>query len=163
MVYEKEHKYTDRDIFKPFRDLKEIIWNYWIKHRSLKVDIVGNWDMELKKDVYTRTETWTDEPRTQIHEAGYRVIEGLHDSLIWWGVPIYARLYNFHTIEITDPAASKDTPSFLHDRMTTNLTTKFARSMARATTLAGMDIQKLVLMGAIAVAGVLGMHYFGVF
>jgi hypothetical protein len=162
-MYSKEHRYTDRDIFKPFRDLKEVIWHYWIKHRSLKVDIVGRWNPILKKEEYHRVETWTDEPSEKIHEIGYKQIIGLHDSLIWWGVPIYARLYNLRTIEIIDPEFSKDTPSFLYDRMKTNLSTRFARSLARATTLAGMDIQKIMLMGGIAIAAFIGMKYFGVF
>lgn len=163
MVYRKEHKYTDRDLFKPFRDMWEVFWQYWIYHRSLKVDIVGKWNPVLNKEEYHRTEIWTDEPSEKIHQNGYKVIEGLHDSLIWWGVPIYARLYNLRTVEITDPNASRDTPTTLHDRMSTNLTTRFAKSMARATAIAGMDLQKLILMGAIGVGAILGMHFFGVF
>lgn len=162
-MYSKEHKYTDRDLFKPFRDIIEVFWHYWIKHRSLKVDIVGRWNPVLRKEEYHRTETWTDEPGENIHQIGYKQIIGLHDSLIWWGVPIYARLYNLRTLEITDPDATKDNPSFLHDRMTTSLSTRFAKSLARATALAGMDMQKLLLMGGIAAAAVFGMHYLGVF
>ena len=88
---------------------------------------------------------------------------GLHDSLIWWGVPVYARLYNLRTIEIIDPNASQDTPSFLYDRMKSNLATKWARGLARISAIAGMDVQKLVLMGGIAVAAIIGMKYMGVF
>ena len=162
-MYSKEHKYTDRDIFKPFRDMAEVFWHYWIRHRSLKVDIVGRWNPILKKEEYHRIENWVDEPSEKIHENGYRQIVGLHDSLIWWGVPVYARLYNLRTIEIIDPNASQDTPSFLYDRMKSNLATKWARGLARVAAIAGMDIQKLVLMGGIAVAAIIGMKYMGMF
>ena len=162
-MYSKEHKYTDRDIFKPLRDMAEVFWHYWIRRRSLKVDIVGRWNPILKKEEYHRTENWVDEPSEKIHENGYRQIVGLHDSLIWWGVPVYARLHNLRTIEIIDPNASQDTPSFLYDRMKSNLSTKWARGLARISAIAGMDIQKLLLMGGIAVAAIIGMKYMGVF
>lgn len=160
---QKIHKYTDRDIFKPFRDMIEVFWHYWIKHRSLKVDITGK-DYFLKSNQwFDRKEYWTDEKSEDLHALGYKPIEGLKNNLIWWGVPIYGRLQGFKTLELTDPNASKDTPMTLDDRMHSNLTTKFAKSLARATTLAGMDLQKMLLMGAIAIGAVIGMHYFGVF
>lgn len=162
-MYSKEHNYTKRGLGKFFNDIGEIFYQSWIKHRSLIVDIVGRWNPILGREEYHRTEKWTDEPSEKLHEHGYKVIDGLHDSLIWWGVPIYAKLFNLRTIEIIDPDASKDTPSTLHDRASTNLATKFAKSLARATALAGMDIQKLVLMGGIAIAAFVGMKYFGVF
>lgn len=159
---QREHNYTQRGILKAFKDLFECVWFGWIKGLRLKVDITAK-DYMLKGQWYERKEYWTDEKSEDLHAMGYRPIEGLKNSLIWMGVPVYAIICNFRTLEITDPNASKDTPMTLDDRMHSNLTTKFAKSLARATTLAGMDIQKIVLMGAIAIGAVLGMKYFGVF
>lgn len=158
-----EHNYTKRGIIKAFKDLYECVWYGWIRGLRLKVDLKGKEHLISGRQGYERTEYWTDEKPEDLHAKGYRSVEGLKNSLIWYGVPVYGKLQGFRTIEITDPAASKDTPMTLDDRMHSNLTTKFAKSLARATTLAGMDIQKMVLMGAIAVGAVLGMHYFGVF
>lgn len=158
-----EHNYTQRGIIKAFKDLFECIRYGWIKRMRFKVDITGRNYLLKSNQWYDRKEYWTDEKSEDLHATGYKPIEGLKNSLIWWGIPIYGRLQGFKTLEITDPNASKDTPMTLDDRMHSNLTTKFAKSLARATTLAGMDIQKMVLMGAIAVGAVLGMHYFGVF
>ena len=159
-----EHNYTERGIVKAFKDLYECIKHFWVKKRCLVVDFTGDEIPEMPgKQGYERKEYWTDEKSEDLHAKGYRSIEGLKNSLVWWGVPIYARLYNIRTLEITEPDASKDTPMTLDDRMHSNLTTKFAKSLARATALAGMDIQKLVLMGGIAIAAFVGMKYFGVF
>lgn len=160
---EIEHNYTKRGIFKAFKDLFECIWYGWIKGMRFKVDITGR-DYLLKSNQwYDRKEYWTSEKSEDLHATGYKSIDGLKNSLIWWGIPIYGRLQGFKTLEITDPNASKDTPMTLDDRMHSNLTTKFAKSLARATTLAGMDLQKMLLMGAIAIGAIIGMHYFGVF
>ena len=47
--------------------------------------------------------------------------------------------------------------------MQNNLLNKFAKALARAAALAGMDLQKIILMGAIGIAAVVGMKMFGVF
>ena len=57
----------------------------------------------------------------------------------------------------------KDNPMFLNDRMQSNLLNKFAKSLARAAVIGGMDIQKLILMAGIAVAAIFGMKVLGVF
>ena len=160
---EIEHNYTQRGIIKAFKDLFECIWYGWIKGMRFKVDITGRNYMLKSNQWYDRKEYWTSEKSEDLHATGYKSIEGLKNSLIWWGIPIYGRLQGFKTLEITDPQASKDTPMTLDDRMHSNLTTKFAKSLARATTLAGMDLQKMLLMGAIAIGAIVGMHYFGVF
>ena len=160
---EIEHNYTQRGIIKAFKDLFECIWYGWIKGMRFKVDITGRNYMLKSNQWYDRKEYWTSEKSEDLHATGYKSIEGLKNSLIWWGIPIYGRLQGFKTLEITDPNASKDTPMTLDDRMHSNLTTKFAKSLARATTLAGMDLQKMLLMGAIAIGAIVGMHYFGVF
>ena len=47
--------------------------------------------------------------------------------------------------------------------MSNNLLNKFAKSLARAAALAGMDIQKLLLMAGLGIAAVIGMKLLGVF
>ena len=159
-----EHNYTERGIVKAFKDLYECIKHFWIKKRCLKVDFIGTVHPSVRNEQgYDRKEYWTDQKPEDLHAMGYRSIEGLKNSLVWWGVPIYAKIYNIRTIEITDPEFSKDTPMTLDDRMHSNLTTKFAKSLARATALAGMDMQKLILMAGIGIAAFVGMKYFGVF
>lgn len=161
----KEHKYTGQGLGKFFSDLKECIVHSWIHKRILMVDILAYWDMLQQKEYYERQEYWTDTKIEELHEQGYRKCETMpgHDNLAWVGVPIMCRLYGFKTIEITDPNASQDDPMFLNDRMESNLLNKFAKSLARAAALAGMDLQKIILMAGIGIAAVVGMKVMGVF
>ena len=158
-----DHDYHGSGIGKFFSDLKENIIHSMIHKRILVVDIVGEHSNVQNKDYYKRQEYWTDIPAEILHENGYRICEGLHDNIAWIGVPVMCKIYNFKLIEIQDPNFSKDTPSTLNDRMQNNLLNKFARSLARAATLGGMDIQKMILMGAIGIAAIIGMKVFGVF
>lgn len=158
-----EHEYRGSGMGKFFSDLKENIIHSMIHKRILVVDIVGEHSNVQNKDYYDRKEYWTDLPATILHENGYRICEGLHDNLAWIGVPVMMKIYNFKLIEITDPNFSKDTPSTLNDRMNNNLLNKFAKSLARAAALGGMDLQKMILLGAIGIGAIVGMKMFGVF
>ena len=158
-----EHDYHGSGIGKFFSDLVENIKHSMIKKRILVVDLIGEHSNVQNKDYYDRKEYWTDLPAEILHENGYRICEGLHDNLAWIGVPVMMKIHNFKMIEIMDPNFSKDTPSTLNDRMNNNLLNKFAKSLARAAALGGMDLQKLILMGAIGIAAIIGMKMFGVF
>lgn len=160
-----EYKYTDRRFGKTFSDMIQVIKHSWVKHHTLIIDLTADYDEVQNKEYYIREENWTDEKLTSLHEQGYRKSEDTpdHDNLAWIGVPVMIRLHGFKTIEITDPEASKDDPMFLNDRIQSNLLRSFAKSLARAAALAGMDLQKLILMGAIGIAAVVGMKMFGVF
>lgn len=156
-----EYKYTDRRFGKTFSDLFQVIKHSWLKHRVIIIDMTAEFDQVQQKEYYIREEFWTDEKLTTLHEQGYRRSDGTpdHDNLAWMGVPIMIRIHGFKTFDADD----KDSPSFLNDRMQNNLLNKFAKALARAAALAGMDLQKLILMGAIGIAAVVGMKMFGVF
>ena len=158
-----DHNYYEKGLAKFFKDGAECFWHSWIKRRILVVDIIAEHSNVQNKDYYRRVEYWTDTPAAVLHENGYRICEGLHDNLAWIGVPIMMKLYNFKTIIVDDPKFSKDTPSTLNDRMNSNLLNKFAKSLARAAALNGMDLQKLMLMGIVGVGAIIGMKMLGVF
>ena len=146
-----------------FKDLWQNIKHRMINHRVLVVDIIAKHSNSQNKDYYERKEYWSDTPLSVLHENGYRICEGLHDNLAWIGVPIMMKFYGFKTSTVDDPNFSKDTPSTLNDRMNSNLLNKFAKSLARAAALNGMDLQKLLLMGIVGVGAVIGMKMLGVF
>lgn len=156
------YDYTKKRVFgKTFADLIETIWNFWIKKRVMVCDMDGEYDLIQHKEYYNRHSYWTDEKVSLLHERGYRICKNCpdHDNLAWLGVPVLMKVSGFKMIETDE----KDGPTFLHDRMKNNLLNKFARSMARASIMNGMDMQKLLLMGGIAVAAVVGMKFMGVF
>ena len=155
-----EHDYLKGSFFK---DLIENVKHHMIHKRILMVDIIGKHSNVQNKDYYERKEYWVDTPAEILHENGYRICEGLHDNLAWIGVPVMMKLHGFKEIVVEDPNFSQDTPSTLNDRMNNNLLNKFAKSLARAAAIAGMDLQKMILIGAVGVAAIVGMKMFGVF
>lgn len=155
-----DYDYLHRSFFK---DLYLNIRHRMINKRVLVVDIIAKHSNSQNKDYYERKEYWSDTPLSVLHENGYRICEGLHDNIAWIGVPVMMKLHGFKMIEVDDPAFSKDTPSTLNDRMNNNLLNKFAKSLARASAIAGMDIQKMILIAAVGIGAIVGMKIFGVF
>ena len=158
MIY--GHDYINSGFFK---DLAENIYHRMIHKRVLVVDIIGEHSNNQNKDYYDRREYWTDTPLRILHENGYRICDGIHDNLAWIGVPVMMKIYGFKELAVDDPAFSKDSPSFLNDRMNNNLLNKFAKSLARAAAIAGMDLQKMILIAGVGIAAIVGMKIFGVF
>ena len=146
-----------------FKDLLQNIKHRMIHKRVLMVDIIARHSNTQNKDYYERKEYWVDTPLRVLHENGYRICDGIHDSIAWIGVPVMMKIYGFKMIEVDDPNFSQDTPSTLNDRMQNNLLNKFAKSLARAATIAGMDIQKMILIAAVGIGAIVGMKMFGVF
>ena len=155
-----DYDYLHRSFFK---DLYLNIKHRVINKRVLVVDIIAKHSNSQNKDYYERKEYWVDTPKEILHENGYRICDGIHDSLAWWGVPVMMKIHNFKLVEVTDPNFSQDTPSTLNDRMNNNLLNKFAKSLARAAAIAGMDIQKMILIAGVGIAAIVGMKMFGVF
>ena len=155
-----EYDYLHRNFFK---DFYLNVRHRMINKRVLVVDIIAKHSNSQNKDYYERKEYWTDTPLAVLHENGYRICEGLHDNIAWIGVPVMMKLHGFKMIEVDDPNFSKDTPSTLNDRMNNNLLNKFAKSLARAAAIAGMDIQKMILIAGVGIAAIVGMKIFGVF
>lgn len=158
---EWKYDYTNRAFGKTFIDLGQTVWHFWIKKRIMVCDIHADYDVLQHKEYYVRHSYWTDEKASMLHERGYRVCKNCpdHDNLAWMGVPVLIKLHGFKTIETDE----KDNPSFLNDRMNNNLLSKFAKSLARAAMVGGMDLQKLLFMGIIGVGAIIGMKVLGVF
>lgn len=157
-----KYDYTgSRKFGKMISDGIQTFYHFWIKHHVIVCDIIADYDDVQHKEYFIREDYWTDEKLANLHEQGYRSCENLpdHDNLAWFGVPVMVKFHEFKIIEID----SKDDPRFLNDRIQNNLLNKFARSLARAAALAGMDIQKLVLMAGLGIAAIIGMKIFGVF
>ena len=156
-----KYDYTNRAFGKTFIDGAICFKNYWIKKRVMVCDIYADYDLIQDKEYYKREDNWTDEKLASLHEQGYKKCENLpdHDNIGWIGVPVMVKFHGFKTIE----TESKDSPMFLNDRMQSNLLNKFAKSLARAALVAGMDLQKIILMGVIGIAALIGMKMFGVF
>lgn len=156
------YDYTKKRVLgKTIADLFETIWHFWLHRRVMVCDMDGDYDLLQHKEYYVRHSYWTDEKASMLHERGYRNCKNHpdHDNIAWMGVPVMIKLRGFKMVETDE----KDGPTFLHDRMRNNLLNKFARSMARASIVSGMDMQKLIMMGIVGVGAIIGMKVLGVF
>ena len=156
---EIEHKYT-RETF--FNSLSEVIRYGWIKKRKLIVDITLRPDVIPGTPQYIRVEKWTDAHDDEICSRGYKLAKGLHDSILWSGVKIYARIHNAKEfpISIVFPE-KKDTAFTLNDAMLSDTDARFKKSLAKAALTQAADWQRIILLGGLGVAAVILTKYFG--
>lgn len=154
------HRYT-RESF--FGTLFEIIHQRWIKGRTLIVDFVLKPGALPGPAKYDRYEYWTDTPSEEICAMGYKEAEGLHDSIIWSGVKVYATIKNGVEFDIGQYyPEKKDTAYTLNDAMQSNTDKEFKKSMARAQLTATADWQKLGLMALLGVGVIIATKFFGI-
>lgn len=153
------HKYT-KEFFltTPF----EILYRKWIRGMRLLVDITLKPSYLGGKPKYNQTEKWTDMDPDEIHAIGYREAVGLHDSIVWWGVPIYVRIHNDYEFPIAEIyPEKKDTAYTINDAMLSNTERDFKRGLMRAQLTATADWQKLFLIGIIGAGIILGTKMMG--
>jgi len=167
---EVSHEYERQSLF---YDLKMCFRHHWLKSRCLRVDI------EIKsicpnilradepQDVMVRREHWTERPAWELAQMGYKKCSGLHDSIAWWGVPVYAKIRGGEVYDIRATAPdgsllhSQDTSATLNDAMLSTSTPDFIRGMGR-TALPAMDIQKIIFIVIIGIGALLGVKMLGI-
>jgi hypothetical protein len=118
---------------------------------------------------YLRVDKWTDESPAVLRANGYKRAVGLYDSLVWWGVPVYIRIDGGKTFDVRHAVDelgrlkySQDTAGTLHDSMQSTATQDFIKGMGKVA-MSSMDLQKLAMIGIIAVGAVFGLFMLGVF
>lgn len=153
------HLYTRESIFTlPFI----IFYHKWIKGRKLLIDIIGKPKELPGRPLYYRKEKWTDELPEEIHSQGYRTVHGLHDSILWWFVPMYIRFHNFEEFDIkTAYPDKKDTAITLNDAMLSDADERFKKGLLKTAVGSVADWQKIILMGALAVGVVVISKFLG--
>lgn len=156
---EKEHCYTRETLFST---IKEVVWNGWIKHHKLLVDLTLRPDVIPGTPLYLRREKWTDRFTDEICADGYKKAKGLHDSILWSGVNIFVRIHNAVEFPIAQVfPEKKDTAFTLNDAMLSDTDARFKKSLAKAALTQAADWQRIILFGGLGVAAVILTKYFG--
>lgn len=124
--------------------------------------------IELRKyAALDRTDTWTTMSPEALHQAGFKKVTGLYDSLIWWKVPVYLQIHGakkFNIKERNEAGAliySQDSAATLHDFMQSKATQNFIKGMGR-TAVSSMDMQKIGMIAIIGAGAIFGMYMLGV-
>jgi hypothetical protein len=152
-----------------FKDLRERFLEHF--GETIRVDIRQDYRTvgDETGAFYDRHDYWTAMTSDELHQEGYLKAIRMpgYDSIQWWGQKVYVRLQNYTQFDIHQKddfgrfIYSQDTPSTLHDEMTSNATQQFIKAMFK-TTLPTMDIQKIIMMALLAVGAVFGLMMLGV-
>lgn len=114
-----------------------------------------------------RTNTWTDRMPADLEQEGYRRCEGLYDSIIWWGVPVFLRFHGLTEFDSRQKNGDgeyiipQDTPATLHDFLKSNADREFLKGMAK-TSMPDMDLHKLIMIMILVAGAVAGLFLLGV-
>lgn len=166
-IYFERYDYTEDDVLTV---LQNVFVNRWIYGRKLVITMryaTKTYGNHTRREMI-RSEYWTDKKKKDIHLDGYRVVRGMHDSLLWLGVGVYMRVKNAQYFDVPDTKTNgkfdypQDTGETLHDYASSNATQKFIAAMSK-TAISNMDTHTLIMIIILAVGAIFGMHLFGVF
>lgn len=117
-----------------------------------------------------RMEYWVDTKKKDLGIQGYKPVKGLHDSIMWIGVPVYMIVENGRAFEVPEDKDEngnylypQDTAETLQDYASSSATSKFIAAMSKAQSLGTMDLQTIIMIVIIGVGAIFGMHILGVF
>lgn len=155
-----EHNYT-RETFTG--TIIEVIYRKWIQKRILIVDFNLKPKEIQGSDTLRRKEVWTKTPKEELHAKGYREAVGLHDSLLWWKVPILAKVNNGTVFPIAEfYPEKKDTAYTINNAALSRAKERFKKAMARAQLTMAADWQKLGLIAILGVGVIIATKWFGI-
>lgn len=172
---DRESKYYEKPtIMKKFADMKDRGIQWTLGERMIKVDVSlqkyqtfqdcvkGTWS-----EGYSRYDRWTSDSAEELQKQGYLKVDGLYDSIVYWGVPVYMRINNASMFDIHVKDAegnfiySQDTAATLHDSMTSNATMAFLKGMNRIAWQA-MDMQKIIMIAIVGAGAIFGLYMLGI-
>lgn len=163
-----------------WQTLKAVIKHRWLGGERLAIDIsLDKRTLACGEEpvaIYKRKEIWTKSTKASLISDGYRMAEGFHDSIIWWGVRQYIRINGGKIWDISVPIGTKrdqegrevkvflprDTAATLNDTMESTSTSRFLSGLSKVK-MPAMDLQKMVMMIILAIGMIFGLHLVGVF
>ena len=167
-----ENQYWNRSIF---YKLSQRVKFWTIDSERLTVDIfamsyyprVEDRLTDSKVYRYERRDTWTKRSPEELNRDGYYRVDGLYDSIIFWGVPVYIKLHGLRKFDIKtvndkgELIYSQDTSATLHDVMQSSATQDFIKGMGK-TTMAAMDTQKIIMIAILGAGVIFGLYMLGI-
>lgn len=152
----EEHDHNGRIMYQIAKRLFHLPILGW----KLKTDIYlkPKWATISSENAYRIHERWTRETVRELAANTYRKCYGLHDNLVWWGVPNYIRIQGGI---VPDNRGNMQTATTLYNSLKSNATKEFKRTIGKGA-LPAMDLQKILLLGILGTGAVLGLWFMGV-
>lgn len=158
---------------KKFTDMKMRGLHWTLGQRVIKSDLKFTYYQTLQDRIagtysegYERWDRWSNDKNEDLQKAGYLRVDGLYDSIVFWGVPVYLKITGAQQFDISvknekgEFIYSQDTAATLHDSMTSNATKDFLRGMNKIS-MQTMDMQKLLMIVLVGVGLIFGLWMMG--
>ena len=163
-----KHDYANATLWS---DFKERIKRRTLKGERIYIEMVGYVEIIDGEKVQKcrRLDRWTEDRNSDLRYHGYTKVINFpgYDSLIWWNVPVYLKLINFHQFDVHKKDEygrylySQDTAGTLHDEMVSTATHDFLKGLFK-TSLPAIDLQKLGLIAILGIGAIFGLMMMGV-
>lgn len=104
-----------------------------------------------------RSEYWTNATTAEINSRGYKPVERLHDTLLWWRVPQYLMLTDAYKFNVPDDKSKypQHTPATMDNKFKSQNYWEFLKKLFSKVSPRDMDTHA-IFMVLILVAGAVG-------
>lgn len=112
-----------------------------------------------------RAEYWTNATTAEINTRGYKPVERLHDTLLWWRVPQYLMLCDAYKFNVPDDITQypQHTPATMDNKFKSQNYWGFLKKLFAKVGPRDMDTHAIFMVVILLVGAVFGMWMFGVF
>ena len=112
-----------------------------------------------------REEYWTNASTAEINMRGYKPVERLHDTLLWWRVPQYLMLADAYKFQVPDDPENypQHTPATMDNKFKSQNYWEFLRKLFSKVSARDMDTHAIFMVIILIVGAVGGMWMLGFF
>lgn len=112
-----------------------------------------------------RAEYWTNASTAEINMRGYKPVERLHDTLLWWRVPQYLMLCDAYKFNVPDDAKQypQHTPATMDNKFKSQNYWGFLKKLFAKIGPRDMDTHAIFMVLILIAGAVGGMWMLGVF
>lgn len=112
-----------------------------------------------------RSEYWTNATTAEINTRGYKPVERLHDTLLWWRVPQFLMLTDAYKFEVPDDPEQypQHTPATMDNKFKSQAYWEFLKGLFARPGLRDMDTHAIYMVLILIFGAVAGMWLLGFF
>lgn len=152
-------------------DKKEIT-NEPMTNLPAKPEDVGDWDPAqivpmphlMDEQRNHRAEFWTNATTAEINSRGYKPVERLHDTLLWWRVPQFLMLTDAYKFEVPDDRTlyPQHTPATMDNKFKSQNYWEFVKKLFAKPAMRDMDAHSIFMVMIILAGAIGGLWMMGI-
>lgn len=112
-----------------------------------------------------RQEFWTNATTAEINSRGYKPVERLHDTLLWWRIPQFLMLTDAYKFVVPDDVENypQHTPATMDNKFKSQSYWKFIKGLFTKVGARDMDAHAIIMVLVLVFGAVAGMWLLGFF